>query len=353
MASPDAPDDPALARSTIPLVKYTGEEYETRLSNARLGHARKLAEYNSGPELLPTMEEVAHALVVNPWLAAVVHKAAQMKKLGYTGTNMSPADFPHHEHLQALSYCQLADFVVPFVRRLGYQVTLYSVEENCLPFSVGFVGHQFDPAHATESRLKAYARGEHSDYLIHLHGTSPMQIRHRGLLKCVPRLLGWLRSARITLADPRRPGAMAALIQANEAGMAEDYPPHWASGAEVQRKRKREMVDAVHGEYENRASGVLWYKITEHGTFGPCRVFPVRVEAVAGEYFVFQRPYFSYDRFHVVALHRDAFQVHSWDRELHELWRNYSRKGAERHFVRWRDSCVGAPEWDPTNGEES
>mgnify|MGYP004142538419 CR=1 FL=1 len=145
---------------------------------------------------------------------------------------------------------------------------------------------------------------------------------------------------------------MAALIQENKAGMAEDYPPHWASGEEVQRKRKREMVDAVHGEYENRASGVLWYKITEHGTYG--RVVPMRVEAVAGEYFVFQRPYFHYNRFHVVALHRDAFQVHSWDRQLGEVWRNYSRKGAERHFQKWFTSHDDEfDNWDATNGEES
>jgi hypothetical protein len=353
MASPDAPDDPALASSTISLVEYTGEEYETRLSNARLGHADKLAEYNSGPEPLPTMEEVAHALVVYPWLAAVVHRAAQMKILGYHGDHPSPEDFPGLEHLQEMSLFALR-MVVPFVRRLGYWVTITSKEETNFPFQVGFAGHpnqlSGSPV-AAESRLKAYARGEHDHYVIHLHGTSPMQIRHRGLLKCVPRLLGWLRLARIALADPRRPGAMAALIQENEAGMAEDYPPHWASGEEVQRKRKREMADAVHGSKADTERGARWFKITEHGTYG--RVAPVRVEAVAGDYFVFQHAGISFDRYWVHVVHRDAFQVQSWDRQLHEIWRNYSRKGAERHFMRWRDSCVGAPKWDLTNGEES
>ena len=326
-------EEPALATSTSEVVKYTGEEYKTRLANARLGHARTLILFNSGPETLPTMEEVAHALVVRPWLAAVVYKAAQISYMGYGGGGVEPRDFPHEDddHLRHLEYDDLVS-VVPFVRRLGYEVTLFSDEDPECPFSLGFVGYQFPWIHATEPRLKAYARGEYDRYLIHLHGTSPMQSRRRGLLKCVPRLLGWLRSARIALADPRRPGAIAALIQENEAGMAEAYPPHWSSGEKVQLKRKREMVDAIHGKFEDWESGTRWFKITEHGTYG--RVFPARVEAVAGDYFVFQRATFTYDRFLVKVLHRDAFEVHTWDREVIDLYHKCSRRGAERLFAR-------------------
>jgi len=50
--------------------------------------------------------------------------------------------------------------------------------------------------------------------------------RSASALKCIPRLLGWLRQARIALADPRRPGAMAALAAERESALAETQPPH-------------------------------------------------------------------------------------------------------------------------------
>ena len=47
--------------------------------------------------------------------------------------------------------------------------------------------------------------------------TRQSQVRQRGVIKCVPRFLGWLRQARITLFHPSRPEVREEM----EVGMAE------------------------------------------------------------------------------------------------------------------------------------
>ena len=120
---------------------------------------------------------------------------------------MASFDHTDDDHLQYLDYDQLVA-AVPYVRRLGYAVNLYSSEEESCPFPVRFPGQPYLKEHH-DRRLKEFAkRGR--EYPIRLHGTSPTQIRRRGLLKSVPAMLSWLRRARIALADPSRPGAAKA-----------------------------------------------------------------------------------------------------------------------------------------------
>ena len=61
-----------------------------------------------------------------------------------------------------------------------------------------------------------------------------VQVRQRGVLRCVPRLLAWLRSARIVLANPSRPGVLAAEEAAVDAAMA---APVFSEGSLGKRER--------------------------------------------------------------------------------------------------------------------
>ncbi len=312
----------------MPPTKYRGAEYEDRLASARRLHASILNHHNS--TRLPTLEELAKELTTSPFLAAAACQGARIKHAGYGGVGIEPAEFTHEEdgYMKDLEYDEMVQ-AVPYMRRLGYEVTLFSDFDDSCPFSLNFVGDQFPPIHETEARLKAYARGEYSRFLIHLHGTSPAQIRRRGLLKCVPRLLGWLRAARIALADPRRPGAMEALIQENEAGMASADPPHWANKPDVQQQRKRALVDAMHASEEDVAKGARWVGVHVKGRKLPKgRNRPMRIEAVAGDHFVFQAPREEcFTTYTVEVLHRDAFEVEPFHCAGHEA-------GHEAHVLK-------------------
>ena len=60
------------------------------------------------------------------------------------------------------------------------------------------------------------------------------RIRQIGVLRCVPRLLGWLRAARIALADPARPGVLEMVNMAVDDAMR---APVFTEGALGKRKR--------------------------------------------------------------------------------------------------------------------
>lgn len=176
------------------------------------------------------------------------------------------------------------------------------------------------PGSWSDSEMRAYgAMPRAPSFDVMLNGTAPDQIRRRGLVKCVPRLFGWLRAARITLADPRRPGALERLADERaEAFAPQTTPPHWAKkeGEELQRKRKRELVDALHADTNDVAKGARWSHIHERvnqisSLEGPSYKM-MRVEALAGDHFVFQvAGDVRYQRaeYEVKVLHRDEFDV--------------------------------------------
>ena len=160
----------------------------------------------------------------------------------------------------------------------------------------------------------------HLDQLNTVRTEHTAQIRRRGILKCVPRLLGWLRQARITLADPCRPGAMDALEAERGEELADTTPPHWETAATEQSRRKRKLVDAIHADEDDVANGARWANINVHGKAKLCRttgapfVRPMRIEAIADDHFIFQRC--EHDNYYdVVVLHRDAFDVAPWPKQ--------------------------------------
>ena len=281
-----------------------------KLNNVRTEHAAIVDKYNGMP--LPSLEALGKELCTNRWLCAVVHRVVQYDGMGFKGCLCATPDSFNDHYLRNLEYNDLVA-VVPYLRRLGYAVTLFPDEEQSHPFNVGFLDQ---PRRYLVDLHEGFL--EHVDqggtYPIRMHGTSPAQIRGRGLLKCVPRLLGWLRQARIVLADPRRSGAMDALEAERGEELADTTPPQWETAATEQSRRKRKLVDAIHADEDDVANGARWANINAHGKAKLCRttgapfVRPMRIEAIADDHFIFQRC--EHDNYYdVVVLHRDAFDV--------------------------------------------
>ena len=313
------------------------------VKKARRAHGATVDEYNAMP--LPTLQELAEQLTGNRWLCAVVQQIVDdcpQSAPPVEGSRVIPDMFRDHE-LSNLAYHKLVA-AVPYLRRLGYAVTLFSDESSHHPFNVEFLGHPKPHLVDLQEDLWKHARLEECEfghpYEIRMHGTSPKQIRRRGLLKCVPRLLGWLRQARIALADPSRPGAMAALAAEREAELADDAPPHWETEASVQGKRKRELVDALHASDEDVCKGARWADV-RFSTDGVTDDFvhPMRIEALAGDHFVFQHNLMGSNyRHEVVVLHRDAFTVKPWPTQ------DWRKDGCEQLFdFRFREDGDDVP----------
>ena len=304
------------------------------LSQIQRAHDRTRDEYNALP--LPTMEELNHALRTNPWLVAVVHRAAAHLHEGFAGADMivpqilEDTNYDHDRYIDDLDHQALIE-IVPLLRRLGYTVDLFqegvqAFLEEC-PFTLRFPDHstrhfkteaKLDPEHHART-----GRG----YLVRLRGTAPDQVRRRGLVRAVARFKILLERARVTVADPRRPGAQAALAAERATALAETEPPHWAAKeASEQTSRKRKLVDAIHEEPFDVQWGARWvnihvhgeskcnYELWHEGTDKEVRVNLMRVEAVAGDHFVFQKCRLiegnPLEKFYdTVVLHRDAFRV--------------------------------------------
>lgn len=302
------------------------------LSEIQRAHDRTRDEFNAMP--LPTMEELNHALRTNSWLAAVVYRSAAHLHEGFRGSDMIvPQILGETEYggqIDARDYDGLIE-VIPLLRRMGFTVHLFQGGprmhlESC-PFTIDFpdchtrnfnVKPKADPAnHARTGR----------GYIVTLRGTAPDQVRRRGLVRAVARFKILLERARVAVADPRRPGAQAALAAERATVLAETEPPHWAAKeASEQASRKRKLVDAIHEETFDVQWGARWvnihvngeskcnYELWHEGTDKEVRVNLMRVEAVAGDHFVFQKRRLigdnPYEKFYdTVVLHRDAFRV--------------------------------------------
>ena len=312
-----------------------------KLDDATAQHSAIADKYNA--MALPSLETLATELRTNRWLCALLHHVVRQAAQGFEGgAHATPDSFgTEANYLRDLEYAELVA-VVPYVRRLGYAVVLFSDFDPAHPFNVAFMDQ---PQHwclklHREDLLNHARTGEL--YAIRLRGTAPDQIRRRGLLKCVPRLLGWLRQARIALADPRRPGAVASLVKGLAATLAETHPPHWKSAAAEwaveQASRKRKLAEALHASEDDRRKGVRWFNVQEHhGKSSASRAGEplvtnmMRIEALAGDHCVFQRErqtqYLRELTYEVVVLHNDAFDIGTWDAE------NWNRKACEQAFA--------------------
>ena len=204
---------------------------------------------------------------------------------------------------------------VPYLRRLGYSMTVRPMDDEC-PITVGLPGRATKRS-AILDRIDRNVRARKAEFHFHLYGRSFRQVRARGVLKCVPRLLGWLRAARISLDDPvKHPDKLTAAIDAMEADMAAPAAGVTLkrSAAELeavdQEARKRQLFDAQFASEAGVADGARWAGIGR-ACDDAATPTPMRLECVVGEHAVFQVPDLGASKLHhdVVVLHRDAFTV--------------------------------------------
>lgn len=298
------------------------DEHELAISNklneVRAEHAAFVDKYNA--MALPTLEALGRELCTNQWLCAVIQRVVKKSAIGFTGgVWVTPGSFKNNQ-VRNLEYNDLVA-AVPYLRRLGYTVVLFSDEDYSHPFKVGFrnqTGSNLAPSR--EDVLEHICYG--GVFSIRMHGTSPKQIRRRGLLKCVPRLLGWLRQARIVLADPRRE-ATAAALAAERLTLFDSGSVERERVASVQIAKKRKLIDALHADEDDVAKGARWANIQEHGMkkrfcfTGASSATPMRIEAVVDNHFIFQRCVMHSTNYQheVVTIHRDAFDVAPWPKQ--------------------------------------
>ena len=107
-----------------------------KLNNVRTEHAAIVDKYNGIP--LPSLEALGKELCTNRWLCAVIHRVVEYDAMGFKGGVCATPDSFNDHYLRNLDYNDLVA-VVPYLRRLGYAVTLFPDEEQSHPFNVGFL----------------------------------------------------------------------------------------------------------------------------------------------------------------------------------------------------------------------
>ena len=100
------------------------------------------------------------------------------------------------------------------------------------------------------------------------------------------------------------------------------YPPEpeepvGVDDADTQRLRKLKVVDVLGASDEAIDKDARWFYIDVHGKTvrddGRPERRVMRIETIAGDHFIFQENYVKYyNKWEVVVLHRDAFDVASW-----------------------------------------
>ena len=242
----------------------------------------------AGP--LPSAEELGVELVQNPVLAALVAKSSGHARMGR-----------HRVHV-VLSGMGLreAHTSLPFLQRLGLGVQLATNDAHGLWFPVAIDAPGRTPA------LHNLVTDERHGYL---WPRSFRQVRMRGVVKCVPKLLALLRAARIRLVDPATDARAECAAAAADVRAAElDALGRTAAEAHVaeQDERKRALVAALFAPPDEVEAGARWAGIRRRGAGGG--VEPMRVMAIREQLFFFG-PSFQHGNLEQRILHRDEFEV--------------------------------------------
>ena len=149
-----------------------------RLAAARYAHDVTMDQYNRLP--VPSLEELCAALRDNRWLCALVETARLQRDWSNDGGVCATPETFHDKYATGLAYDALVA-VVPFLRRLGYSVMLFSDRNREHPFNVGYPGRTLPrPSMLDQDLFDHVERGE--PYGVYLLGTAPEQVRRRGLL---------------------------------------------------------------------------------------------------------------------------------------------------------------------------
>ena len=262
---------------------------------------------------LPSAEELAREVATNPVLGAIVARATLHRQLGYGGSDIIIAGLDSELDSSELYSEDAQKRLVPFLQRLGFGVLRWSPVTDSV-VSLSFPGNAHRKRqqliHNQARELGETREGELCDYY---YPRSFAQVRMRGLIKCLPRLLGMLRAARIRLVDPAadaRAACAAADVEASELDRL------GRTEAEVraleQDSRKRKLVDALHADEEDTNAGVRWAGVvTKRAWSNDKHPGPLRLAAVRDGIYCFQPYYLGMDD--VVLLKHDEFDV-AWQK---------------------------------------
>lgn len=266
------------------------------------------------PGPLPSAEELGAELVENPVLAALVAKSS---------TNARVGRYRVHVVLSGVGLRE-AHCALPFLQRLGLGVQLATNDAYGLWFPVAI-----DAPGRTPSRRHLVA----DERLSYLWPRSLRQVRMRGVLKSVPKLLALLRAARIRIVDPAA-DARAECAAATVRAVDLDALGRTAAEAHAaeQDDRKRALVAALFAPPEDVAAGARWAGIKRAGKV----VEPMRVQAIREQLFVFG-PSYSHGSLEQRILHRDEFDV-AWLRSntLGDIGKTLELNSGPDSYLRYR-----------------
>lgn len=150
--------------------------------------------------MIPSVEELCNALVSDRYLVAVLALCQRHEALGAGGVDVideavagdldsdAEEDFNSPQldlldHIGSLSK-QNKLAVVPYLRRMGFSVFVWTEDDLHLPFVVHFPGKSVGLHYVVTTRACVYLRS-----------TAPGYLRLRGFLSCTPRLLRWKHRA--------------------------------------------------------------------------------------------------------------------------------------------------------------
>ena len=238
------------------------------------------------------LDELSGVMTNNAYLTHVVHSFAKAKAghdpycwVGCSEAELDDDDWdgPRYDPRE----------IVHPLLRLGIhvQVETERIDSDKLCILKLFVAGCAPSLRVVNDAIDRVAHGANDNGSVFLYGNSPRQLRLKGVVKCVPKLLAWLRSARIALVDP---AAEARADCTAVAAQAVDLDPMGRTEAEVRAReqdaRKRKLVDAVYADDDDVANGCRWAGLVKRFGFGggTGKAFPFRVCAVRGDIFCFQ-----------------------------------------------------------------
>ena len=255
--------------------------------------------------------EILDKLKTDPYLAHMVAHAARDAAQGMGRVEIFDSESEDAPDCLKVSLMTLHD-VLPYLLRMGFHATRFESNDSTLKdcaFMLEFPGYAPKLVETLYAREHAILGGWDRKMLV-FYGNSPTQLRHKGVVKCVPRLLGWLRSARIALTDPladARAEAAAAAVGACDLDDGGQTASERHDAEQTSRKRK--LVDAIHADEAHVEGGCRWAGIKKR--LPDAKIRPMRIEAIHGDVFCFATYDGSTDTpgSAVQLLHRDAFDV--------------------------------------------
>ena len=263
----------------------------TRFEGRVVSHAAAPAPPMRPVFSLPTAEEFVHEMTTNRYLAAVLTLAHAHKDAGYGGVDCSchavagrhlndereldESEGEFCDELEQQTSLNEKRAITPFLQRAGFHVLLFEEEPDDCPMSICW---RQCPTHLAVTQEIAQAKRGFF-YPKHRFPSRTFKIvRQRGVIKCVPKLLAWLRQARIRLAAPDRMDMGAEAAALNEE-MAVDAPLV-DRDAQQQAALKQQMRDSIHVDART-IGGNRWAAVTGPALHNPHGPTLVRVEAAA------------------------------------------------------------------------